>query len=79
MEWVSVKEKGLPEPDPSTDYFVHLDNGHLGYGHFNNDYGWDYNKKEFIKLEKLQWYLDFDAHGEGEVTHYMKVEYPENE
>lgn len=79
MKWISVKEKGLPKPNDSKDYFVYSSDGHLGYGHLGYGYKWNPVTRKYDDTESPYWYLDFDAHGEGEVTYYMEVEYPEDE
>lgn len=79
MNWISVKEKGLPVPDLNKEYFTYSTTGHLGYGSFGYTYHWKNEIKKHVTNKETQWYLDFDAHREGEITHYMEVIYPENE
>ena len=84
MEWINVKENGLPKPDGNTEYLVLSEYGY-GIGMYMNetesyyDPSNDYHYKNRI-LETCKWYLDFDSVGyEDAVTHYMKIEDPENE
>jgi hypothetical protein len=79
MKWISVKEKGLPKPSLDKEYFTYSSSGQLGYGSFGYKYNYDYETKKHVVNKETQWYLDFDAHGEGKITHYMEVKYPENE
>lgn len=72
MNWISVKEK---LPDDDFDCFVLLTNGY-GYGRY--DYIYDFANKNYTKTDNKRWYLDFDAVGyEDEITHWMKIVYPE--
>jgi hypothetical protein len=78
MEWISVKEKGLPEPDIEKKYIIIRNDGELGYGHFHEEYDWSPITHKLEKTGKNRWYLDFDAAcHEDEISYYMEVIYPE--
>jgi hypothetical protein len=55
-----------------------LSTGYLGHGIFSRYNEFDYNTHKY-KEKGFYWSLDSDALNMGEVTHYMIVEYPENE
>ena len=75
MNWISVDDA---LPDGGFDCFVIYPNGY-GYGNYNDEYDWDRFGK-LLNTGKKKWYLDFDAVGyEDEITHWMKIEYPDHE
>ena len=76
MNWISVKQYGLPRPDKDQLYIIYHCNGGLGYGRYYFEYSID--ARTYLTDVEARWWLDFDAVGdEDNVLYYMEIELPE--